>query len=167
MINLIHSYVPKIAIAAVIGGICLAQPAFSDDAAPATDAKPATMKHESGKQRVEERIKALHEKLGITADQETKWTAVAKVMRKNEAELHALVEKRHATENASAVDDLKSYQAIAEAHVRGIKKLIPVFEDLYNSMSEDQKKNADDVFGKFEGHDGHQSPKANAPSAAQ
>jgi hypothetical protein len=46
----------------------------------------------------------------------------------------------------TAVDDLKSYGEIADAHANGIKKLTPVFADLYTSMSDVQKKEADTLF---------------------
>jgi hypothetical protein len=46
----------------------------------------------------------------------------------------------------SAVEDLKSYSEIAEAHADGLKKFIPVFEPLYASMSDAQKKDADKLF---------------------
>jgi hypothetical protein len=46
----------------------------------------------------------------------------------------------------SAVDDLKSYGEITDAHANGIKKLTPVFADLYASMSDVQKKEADNLF---------------------
>jgi hypothetical protein len=51
----------------------------------------------------------------------------------------------HAKE-MTAVDDLKSYGEIAAAHADGIKKLTPVFADLYASMSEPQRKEADTLF---------------------
>jgi hypothetical protein len=46
----------------------------------------------------------------------------------------------------NAVDDLKSYGEIAEAHAAGIKKFVEAFEPLYSSMSDDQKKAADRAF---------------------
>ncbi len=46
----------------------------------------------------------------------------------------------------TAVDDLKSYGEITEARADGVKKLIPVFSDLYASMSDAQKKEADNLF---------------------
>jgi hypothetical protein len=46
----------------------------------------------------------------------------------------------------TAVDDLKSYGEIADAHADGIKKLTPVFAALYASMSDAQKKEADAIF---------------------
>ena len=46
----------------------------------------------------------------------------------------------------NAVDDLKSYSEITEAHARGLKRFISVFEPLYASMSDAQKKDADTLF---------------------
>jgi hypothetical protein len=49
-------------------------------------------------------------------------------------------------QNMSAVDDLKTYQKFAQAHVDGLKNLISAFEVLYTAMPDDQKKLADHVF---------------------
>jgi septal ring factor EnvC (AmiA/AmiB activator) len=97
--------------------------------------------------RVEARIKELHAKLNITQAQEGLWTNVTQVMRDNAQTMDALIKAR--ADNAktmTAVDDLKSYSDMAEAHAAGLKKFIPVFEALYASMSDAQKKNADTVF---------------------
>ena len=49
-------------------------------------------------------------------------------------------------QNMSAVDDLKTYQQFAEAHVDGLKNLTSAFSTLYNAMPDAQKKVADQVF---------------------
>jgi hypothetical protein len=46
----------------------------------------------------------------------------------------------------NAVDDLRSYEQIAAAHETGLQKLIPVFQALYDQMSDPQKKTVDTVF---------------------
>ena len=46
----------------------------------------------------------------------------------------------------TAVDDLKSYSEIADAHADGLKKFTPAFEPLYAGMSDAQKKSADTLF---------------------
>ncbi len=51
----------------------------------------------------------------------------------------------------NAVDNLESYSEITDAHADAIKKLIPVFADLYASMSGAQKKEADAPFRRH-GH---------------
>jgi hypothetical protein len=96
---------------------------------------------------VEARIKTLHSRLHITADQESLWEKVAQVMREN---AKAMADHRtEAAQNAqgrSAVDELKSYAAAIDAHADGIHKFIPTFQALYDSMSDAQKKTADAVF---------------------
>jgi protein CpxP len=97
--------------------------------------------------RVEARIKELHAKLNITQAQEDLWTNVTQVMRDNAQTVDALIKVR--SENAktmTAIDDLKSYGNVADAHAEGLKKFIPVFGALYASMSDTQKKNADTIF---------------------
>jgi hypothetical protein len=104
---------------------------------------------------VETRINDLHADLKITSAQESQWKDVAQVMRDNADKLNTLVKAR--SENAktmTAVDDLKSYAAIAEEHEDGTKKLIPVFQSLYDSLSDDQKKAADTEFREH-GHHHH------------
>jgi hypothetical protein len=51
-----------------------------------------------------------------------------------------------APQSMTAVDDLKTYQKFAQAHVDGLKNLTSSFETLYNSMPDPQKKVADQVF---------------------
>ena len=109
----------------------------------AAPAKAAPASH------VERRIKALHDQLKITQAQEPQWTAVAQVMRDNAQAVGTLAEeRRQKAQSMSAVDDLRSYQAIAEAHAAGIAKLASAFEALYAVMTPDQQKNADAIFAK-------------------
>ena len=39
----------------------------------------------------------------------------------------------------TAVDAVKSYQAVIEAHEAGMAKFVPAFQALYDSMSDAQK----------------------------
>jgi periplasmic protein CpxP/Spy len=101
----------------------------------------------SGESRVEAHIKNMHAKLKIMAAQEDQWKQVAQVMRDNENRVEPLIKDRaKKAKTMTAVDDLKSYAEISEAHAEGIKKFIPVFETLYVSMSDAQKKEADALF---------------------
>jgi len=97
--------------------------------------------------RVEARIKELHAKLHITQAQEGLWTNVTQVMRDNAQTMDALHKARaDQAQTMSALDELKSYGDVADAHAAGIKKFAPVFASLYASMSDAQKKNADTLF---------------------
>jgi hypothetical protein len=122
-----------------------ATPPAAAPAAPGPMMMQAAPKHEGN--ALETRITSLHEQLKITAEQEKKWQAVAKVMRSNAEASHTLVmEKRKDEANLTAVADLNAYADIAEAHAKHVRKLAKVFGELYDTMSADQKKVADDVF---------------------
>lgn len=119
----------------------LAQAASSEGASAAA---PAPADSESP---VEEHIKDLHKRLQITAAQETQWNDLAKVMRDNAKAMQELEKARaHDVKTISAVDVVKSYESVIEAHEEGMKKFIPAFEALYNSMSDEQKKATDALF---------------------
>jgi protein CpxP len=150
----------SVAIAALMGATMLASPLTDARADTATNAatqlaqaggaqspagKGAT---EAKGETVEQRIKDLHAALKITADQETKWNEVAQDMRENAAAMDKLIAATRTTppQTMSAVDDLKTYQKIAQAHVDGLKNLISSFEKLYAAMPDAQKKIADEVF---------------------
>jgi hypothetical protein len=100
----------------------------------------------------------MHAKLKITPAQEDQWTKVAEVMRENAKSMDALTRSRHEhAKTMSAVDDLKSYGEITEAHADAIKRLTPVFAALYDGMSDAQKKEADRLFRRV----GQRSSKRN------
>jgi hypothetical protein len=96
---------------------------------------------------VEARIKDLHAQLKITPAQEERWSHVTEVMRDNAKAMDALRKAR--TEKArdmTAVEDFTSYGEMTDVHADGIKKFVPVFSALYDSMSDAQKKNTDTIF---------------------
>ena len=96
---------------------------------------------------VEARIKELHKKLHITAAQKPQWDNLAQVMRDNAQAMIDLQKQRAAdAQSMSAVDVIKSYESVIEAHEDGMKKFVPPFEALYNTMSDAQKKTADSLF---------------------
>lgn len=110
---------------------------------------------EEAKETVEDRIKTLHAKLAITADEETKWATVAQVMRDNEADMQRLKAERHATpaHELTAVEDLQTYEHFTQEHVKGLKTLIAAFQALYASMPTSQQAVADGVFRHFGAHE--------------
>ncbi len=136
-------------------------------AGPSLAASPGQGMAAAGKasktERTEARIEELYSKLKITPAQEGLWDNVTRVMRDDAKTMEALIKAR--TEKASsmnAVDDLKSYSEITEAHARGLKEFIAAFEPLYASMSETQKKDADALFR----HQGRGKAKARAKAKA-
>jgi hypothetical protein len=154
-----------LATAALFGAIALtaALPAIAQSTADRAPTQLAAVDgNHAGRNsvdRVEQRITDLHNKLHITADQEAQWSKVAQVMRDNATAIRARVDERSTNlKTMTAVDDLKSYGLLADAHADGLKRLIPTFETLYASMTPDQQKDADRVFGERQRH-GHQSVK--------
>jgi hypothetical protein len=108
---------------------------------------PVLAAKDSGGDRVEARIKNMHVKLKITQAQEEQWAKVAQVMRENAKSLDALTDARFKNaKTMNAVDDLKSYGEITDAHADGIKRFTPIFATLYAGMSDAQKKEADELF---------------------
>jgi len=157
------TYPTALAVAAVVlAFMVLASASPSYAASP--DPGLATAGKASKVDRVEARIKELHAKLTITPAQEELWNNVTQAMRDDAKTMEALIKAR--SENAktmTAVEDLKSYSEIAQAHADGLKKFVTVFEPLYASMSDDQKKNADTLFQ----HRDHKKAKAKAKAKAK
>ncbi|HUA53500.1 MAG TPA: Spy/CpxP family protein refolding chaperone [Candidatus Sulfotelmatobacter sp.] len=148
---------------ALVGALILAVPALAQTpsqtaattTAPAAKAAPsksttrtsAPAKVETN--AVEARINELHSKLKITASEEPQWQQFTQVMRENAKTMDDLEAQRNQNQSAmSAVDDLKAYRDFTQAHIDGLGKLIPAFESLYDTMTPDQKKNADMVFAQ-------------------
>jgi LTXXQ motif family protein len=146
------------AAATLLGAIVLATPLFAASGDSMTTARrrtassrqemaSATAPDSGANEPVETHIRELHKKLKITDAQKTQWDALAQVMRDNAQKMVELEKRRAADANSmTAVDVVKSYSEVIDAHEDGMKKFIPAFEDLYNSMSDSQKKLADSLF---------------------
>lgn len=100
-------------------------------------------------EHTEARIKELQSVLKITEAQEKLWDNLTQVMREDAKEMDALTEnKAEKTKNMNAVEWMKFHSQITETRSNQMKKFIPPFEELYASMSDEQKKNADILFQK-------------------
>jgi periplasmic protein CpxP/Spy len=92
------------------------------------------------------RIKYLHDRLRITAEQEDLWDRVGQAIRDNSQNLAPLLkERRRAATSGSAPEVLHAYEALGEAQLDSQRKIVTVFEPLYASLSESQKKIADAI----------------------
>ena len=139
--------------AALLGTCLLAAPmgAFAQQSAQPTAPAQATPTQAKAthSSKVEARIKSLHAQLKITPEEEQEWSVVAQTMRDNAAEMDQLVQQRtEQRAGMNAVDDMKSYQAIVQAHADEMQKLVPAFEALYGKMSASQQKLADNVINQ-------------------
>jgi hypothetical protein len=138
----------------LLGAIALASPAFAASqevtippASHQTIAMSSTAAEPAGMMSVETRIKDLHRKLHITAAQKPQWDDLTMVMRTNAQAMVDLEKQRTVdAQSMNAVDVVKSYESVIEAHEDGMKKFVPSFEALYDTMSDAQKKTADSLF---------------------
>ena len=137
-IKLPMPFARSVAIAALMGATMLATPLTAAHAgsaanaaiqlaqAPNTQSPAATGATQGKVETVEQRITDLHAALKITPDQEKLWNGVAQDMRENAIAMDKLIAETGKTppQNMSAVDDLKTYQKFAQAHVDGLKNLL-------------------------------------------
>jgi hypothetical protein len=116
--------------------------------APSAKSAPAPARPISRRMAaVEARIRNLHARLHITAAQEPQWEPVAAAMRENAERIERMVRERNAkVRTMNAVENLRTYAEIADAHAEGLTKLVHAFDNLYDTMSPAQKKNADAIF---------------------
>ncbi|HEX7969504.1 MAG TPA: Spy/CpxP family protein refolding chaperone [Stellaceae bacterium] len=173
MLKLIDPAARRLAMPILLGIAVLASPALAQTNTPASmlaqadtqaapppsAGQPTARTRRSPTDRAEARVKQLHDQLQITAAQEPQWNAVAQAMRDDAKAMQAVIDKRRQSrDKMSAVDDLRAYQEVAQTHLAGLQKLIPTFQALYDTMSPEQKKNADAVFS-------HQRRGRRAPQA--
>jgi protein CpxP len=101
----------------------------------------------TAKERVENRIKQLHTELRITSAEEPQWNQFAEVMRQNAQDIdQAILNRTQQFETMNAVQNMQSYEQLAEQHAQHVQKLVVAFENLYGAMPEQQKQLADQVF---------------------
>jgi periplasmic protein CpxP/Spy len=112
--------------------------------APQTSAPPTPPK--SPLSRVETRIVELHAKLKITPAQEAQFNAYADTLRSNAHAMQALFQERAQSSDMSAPGRLRWYARLTAANAEDVSKLVPAFDALYQSMSQEQQKAADKVF---------------------
>lgn len=151
--RLITPLARTIAIASLAGTTLLAGTAVAQVTDQKNQNKPpaAEAATSSKPETVEQRITTLKTALKITPDQEGKWNGVAQAMRDNASRMEKLVATKRAIppEKTTAVDDLKTYQEFTQVRLDGLKNLTSAFKSLYDSMSAEQKKNADQVFERY------------------
>jgi hypothetical protein len=92
------------------------------------------------------RVTYLHDRLRITAEQEPLWEVVAQAIRESAQGLAPLRrEQFRATTNGTALELLHSDQALGDAQLNSLKKIIAAFDPLYDVLSDGQKKIADAI----------------------
>ncbi len=133
-------------------------------ASPAPQVQPEA-EHYDHPRHIEGRLAFLKTELKITDAQSTQWTAFADVLRQT-AEAHRQRIKEFRAERAkdldhpkTVVERLEAGQHAAEDRAHELSKVASALRPLYASLSDDQKKTADELLGHFAGgrseHRGH------------
>jgi protein CpxP len=104
---------------------------------------------------IEGRIAFLRAELKITPAQSAQFDKVAAVMRDNAKETAQLFEQARAARGAGTTPDavtrMNQRVKFAEARVSGMKKFVEAFTPLYQSLSDEQKKSADELLSHMRG----------------
>jgi periplasmic protein CpxP/Spy len=97
--------------------------------------------------RVQQHIEQLHKRLEITPAQQSQWDQFAQVMQQDAADMRSAIEQRGQELNSmTALQDMQSYTHLADVHAEDMHRLTAAFEQLYNSLTPQQRQNADEVF---------------------
>jgi hypothetical protein len=117
----------------------------------------------AGGSDVDRQVADLKKQLKITPQQEPQFNAFAEVMRNNARDEDAQMRQAGPNQHPNAVEGLKQAQQMAETQSNGLKRLVPAFQALYDSLSDPQKKVADQVLGGGEEAGG--PPQGGAPAS--
>jgi hypothetical protein len=55
-------------------------------------------------------------------------------------------------QSLNAVENMQSYANIAQRHAQDVQRLVPGFQKLYNSLSDEQRRTAEQVFQSYPGN---------------
>ena len=121
-------------------------------AAPSADAKAEPAKRHARYapgRYIEGRIAFLQAELKITPEQKPLWDKLAAVLRENAKSDAALFEQMRAErgKKPDAVTRMNARVKFSEARLANTKKLLEAFAPLYESLSDEQKQVADELFG--------------------
>ena len=99
---------------------------------------------------VNRRIADLHSRLHITQDQSQQWDQFAQQMRDNARNIDQAYQQRaQKIGTMSAVDNMQSFADIEQQRSQDMQKLVPAFQGLYASLSDQQKQTADQLFRNY------------------
>jgi protein CpxP len=144
----------------------VATPALAQGQPPAAQVAPPPAARPLPPSRIEGRLAFLKTELKITDAQQKQWETLADTMRQLDKARRARFEQIRAQRpqppapgaappaRPSALDQLQRRQTMAEQRAQDLKQFVVAFQPLYASLSDDQKKTADELFGRGRGEHG-------------
>jgi hypothetical protein len=156
-----NAALPALALAAALAGAAgfSALPA-RHAAAQATTAPqqtpPAERHHFSASRHIEGRIAALKAELKITSAQEPLFDRLAQVMRDDAKAMDQAMAQMHGdrTQPQNAVERLEAKTRMETLRAQGSQRFLEAIKPLYASLSDEQKKTADELLAPHH-HRGH------------
>ena len=98
----------------------------------------------------ERRISDLHSRLHITADQSPQWDKFAEILRQNATEMDQSNQQRaEKLASMSAVDNMQSFAQLEQQRANDMQRVVPAFQALYVTLSDQQKATADQLFRNY------------------
>ena len=132
------------------GAATLLLPAAVTAQQPAPAAAPPHHEHPLPSRHIEGRIAFMRAELKITTAQQAQWDRVAEVMRAGAKRKDQMFQQMRATRGQpqTAIEKLDRRVSFIEAQAAEEKTFADAFRPLYQSLSDDQKKSADELFGR-------------------
>jgi uncharacterized protein YhaN len=160
--NTRHPALAALALAtALAGGVGLSALTAQNAAAQATTAPQQTQqdreRHHSASRHIDGRIAFLKTELKITDAQAPQFDRVAQAMRQNAQAIDQARQQMHANRDQpkNAVERLETRTRFAALRAQSSQRFLDAFKPLYASLSDDQKKAADEMLAHHE-HHGHE-----------
>jgi hypothetical protein len=142
-------------IAALGGGVSLAALPTANAAAPANSPASQTARHHRlPSEHVDARIAYLKTALKVTDAQEAQWDKVAGAMRENAKAMDKVIEQARTghKDRETAVERLQARSQLETARAQNSERFLAAFQPFYNSLSDTQKKTADEVMAPHGHH---------------
>jgi hypothetical protein len=136
---------------AVVSAVPMAQVAFAQPSPGATEQQRPQRPRAS---HIEGRLAFLKTELKITDAQTAQWNAFADVLRQHDKSRRERFEQMRGTrgQETTALERLERRERASEAQAQELKQSVAAFRPLYQALSDEQKKSADDLFGRPHGH---------------
>ncbi|HUK58950.1 MAG TPA: Spy/CpxP family protein refolding chaperone [Stellaceae bacterium] len=152
------------ALAALLGGAsAIVLPAAAQQSPPPSAAAPAAPGQEQQRppraprpNHIEGRLAYLKTELHITPAQEAQWSKVADAMRQNSVERRQAFDQMRQARTAppNALQRLETVSRLSAMRSQQTDRLLAAFRPLYDTLSDQQKQAANDIFGPH-GHRSH------------
>ncbi|HEX2150471.1 MAG TPA: Spy/CpxP family protein refolding chaperone [Stellaceae bacterium] len=106
----------------------------------------ATRQAEPAGNPIDTRLAEIKKRLNITAAQQPQFEKFADIVKQNAQAMEALMQKEQQNAKQNALEGLRTAASFAQVEADNLKRLVPALEALYASLSEQQKRTADQLF---------------------